>query len=76
MILVVSGKGAGRACLSETAGPKTYLHPVRPRTVARGKSIRPNGVMVADDPAVSERHALPAPLPDGDLIALLIPVAD
>ena len=33
--------------------------PVRPRTVAKGKSIRPNGAMVAAEPAVSERRALP-----------------
>jgi hypothetical protein len=32
---------------------------VRPRTVARGESIGPTGAMVAVDPAVSERRALP-----------------
>ena len=42
--------------------------PVRPRIVMRGKSIGPNGAMVADEPAVSERHALPYPGRHGEKI--------
>jgi hypothetical protein len=58
MILAVSGDRAGRACLSETAGPRTQLFPVRPRTVARGKGLAKRNE-VAGDPAASERRALP-----------------
>jgi hypothetical protein len=53
------GDREGRACLSETAEPRTERYPIRPRTFAEGKSVGPTGEVIADDPAVSERRALP-----------------
>jgi hypothetical protein len=55
-ILAVSGDRGGRACLSETAGRSCTL---LGQELARSKSIGPIGAVVADDPAVSERRALP-----------------
>ncbi|SRR5258708_1992195 len=55
------GDRAGRVRLSETAGSQANHRPVRPNTFASSNGSRPNRGSYVRDPAVSERHARPAP---------------